>query len=159
MHLLPVKKRTLVLPYSHKEAIRQLMRCTITDYSTQKAEVDSPLKLFHGNIRENAFTLSRKVKVPSNFLPLIKGKFSDTTTGSLLFVQYQLFYSTKVILVSSCVFSLFFTLLFLLWGTNPLYWIFALLTGLINYWVTLINFNKQVNICHEVLERALFNSP
>ncbi len=54
--------------------------------------------LFNGKVSDTGFAISKMVQKPDNFLPLITGKVSHTSTGSLISIKYGLFPSVKFFL-------------------------------------------------------------
>ncbi|MGK7394991.1 MAG: hypothetical protein ACNS62_10475 [Candidatus Cyclobacteriaceae bacterium M3_2C_046] len=144
MTFFPYKKETLVLPHEAGQLENLLVR-----YVKPARQMSSPPlgsgksseAIFNGCIAEGKFRISMIIKVPQNFLPLITGRIEATSRGCLVFLHYQLFYSTLLFIMMWSIICLMMALLFFLAYKIYLYGIIALIAGLINYGIALVNFN------------------
>lgn len=156
MRLLPYFQETLVLPYSGEETAMRLRKYT----RPLEKGVEYPVSvernfLFNGWVKENGFRLSRKIKYPENFLPLIIGRIESTSTGSILFIQYRLFFSSGMFLAFWSIISLLFSLFFLVFHINYLYASVILVLGFLNYVIVIKNFHLQIRSSRKALNEAL----
>lgn len=156
MHLLPYFQETLVIPWSGEETVRKLKQAT----RPLEKGVDYPDEiekgfLFNGWVKENRFRVSRKIKHPENFLPLIIGRVEGTSAGSILFVQYNLFFSSALFLVFWSVITILLSLFFLFLEKNFIYAAAAGTLGLLNYIIATKNFHLQIRSSRQALNEAL----
>lgn len=153
---LPLKDETIVLTLTAEEIEEVLWFHTYPvkegALMPEKPEIEF---LFNGWVRNNKFKLSRKVRSPENFLPIIHGRIEETSLGSLVFVQYSLFFSSNFFLVFWSVVTLFLTLFFIVFHNMILYGIIAFGVGVSNYVVALANFSIQVKKSSKVLHEVL----
>ena len=158
MHLLPYQQETFVLPYAAAEALNRLRPFTRpVDKGYEYSEPDEKRFLFNGVIYTNSFRISRIVLKPENFLPLLVGRLEATSVGSLLFIQYRLFFSTTLFLVFWSVVCLLLTLFFLIYHEAWLYASVAFGIGCVQYVIAVKNFSWQVGRSRRELEKVLFS--
>ena len=151
--MFPNTKETVVLPIGAQEVISLLKKVTlpvsrVLDKTTEGI-------MFNGSFAGDTFTISRKIDYPQNYLPLIKGRVEDTGIGSIIFLEYELFFSSKMFLTFWSVLSVVASLFLLLLQGKANFAIASIGIGLINYLVTLMNFKKQVKESKNVLLSAL----
>ena len=157
MHLLPYRNETIILPYASKEAIARLRPITRpVDKGYAYQQDDERRFLFNGTLKKGRFRLSRRILKPENFLPLLIGQLEDTSVGSLLFVQYRLFFATAMYLVFWSVVCLLLSLFFLIYHEAWLYATVSFGIGCVQYIIAVKNFNWQVRQSRQVLEKVLF---
>ncbi len=111
--------------------------------------------LFTGWFGENRFRISMKIIKPNNYVPLVIGKIENTSSGSLLFINYTLFPSTKM-------FFIFWNLFILLVGIiagyqyeNLAYPAIAFALISLIQWITWSNFKIQLRFTRQLLLRVL----
>ncbi|MEL7002792.1 MAG: hypothetical protein AAFN93_08675 [Bacteroidota bacterium] len=152
MHLFPYNQETVVLPFEAGEALRLIEKVTgpISRVITKNNDF-----LFNGTFRDNTFTISRKVDYPQNYLPLIKGKVETTRHGSILFLEYELFFSSRMFLSLWTILSIMIAAFLVVFQNEYRYATVSLGAGIINYLVSLMNFKKQVKESRSVLFEAL----
>lgn len=159
MILLPLKRETIVLPFSAEEVEKKLWFhiFPIKPGETMPDKRDE-LFLLNGWIKDRKFKVSRKLRSPENFLPMMQGSIEETSRGSLLFIQYNLFFSSIFFLIFWSVITLFMTFFFIYFYGILLYGVISLLLGVGNYVVAVANFNIQARKSRAVLEEIL-NKP
>lgn len=153
---LPLKKEILVLSLS-AEDVEQLLwfnTLPITEGMLMPAREEEDF-LFNGWVKDRKFKLSRKVKSPENFLPIIKGNIEETSLGSLVFVQYSLFFGSNFFLIFWSVVTLFLTVFFIAFYNMMLYGLIAFGVGVSNYAIAVANFNIQVRKSSKLLHNVL----
>lgn len=156
MRLLPYFQETLVLPYSGQETFFHLKKATRPlEKGVEYPDTIENAFLFNGWVKGNRFRISRKVKHPQNFLPLMSGWIESTSTGSILFVRYHLFFSSALFLVFWTVISALLFLFFLILHQEYLYAGIALALGISNYFIAIKNFHLQIRASHQALNDAL----
>lgn len=156
MRLLPLYQETLVLPFSKREAANRLRIATRPlEKGLEYAQTVEEKFLFNGWVKDDRFRMSRKVRHPENFLPLIVGEIEGTSTGSIIFVHYRLFFSAAMFLIFWSVITLLLCLFFLLIHQEYIYGLLAGALGIFNYVVATKNFHLQIRSSRKALNEAL----
>ena len=159
MRFKPFEEETIVSSLSREEIIIQLLKYThqVTNTNFPKHHV------FNGNLDRDHFRISLKVNFPQNALPLAIGKIEETSKGSIVFISYQLFPATKIMLgvVGVILSAICFTFLMIYLENNELKYLRAILitvlTGLFYYLTLTLNFFKRKRQTRETLEEILVN--
>ena len=151
INLLPSHDETLVLPLSAEEVFTRFSRVTRNDL----AVIQDKSILFSGWVKEDRFRISMKVNRPNNFLALIKGRIESTSSGSLIFLDYQLFATTKLFVMFWLLFTLLFTAIVSFQFASFWYLLSGLTIAIGIYWITWSNFKIQLKIAREILLRVL----
>ena len=157
MKLKPFEEETIVSARSQTEIVKLLSKFTylVTD-STVPAK-----HIFNGNIENDNFRISLKVNSPQNALPLAIGKIESTSKGSIVFLKYELFPATKVMLgVVGAILSTICISFFLIYLENyePKYIraiVITLATGAFYYMTLILNFFKRKNQTRSTIEQIL----
>jgi hypothetical protein len=95
MNWLPFGRETLVSALSKEELLDRLAAVT---RGTRADGIPEFRPLFYGQVGNHGFRISRAIEKGDNFLPLLLGKVEGTPRGSILFVRYQLFSTTRFFL-------------------------------------------------------------
>ena len=95
MNWLPIGRETLVSALSKEELLNRL--ATVTRGTRDEGPPEFR-PLFYGQVGAHGFRISRVIEKGDNFLPLIQGKVEATPRGSILYVRYQLFSTTRFFL-------------------------------------------------------------
>ncbi len=157
MKFKPFEEETIVSARSQAEIITQLSKFThlVSD------SVIPVRHIFNGNIEKDSFRISLKVNFPQNALPLAIGKIEPTSKGSIVFLKYELFPATKVMLtVIGAIMATICVSFFLIYLENheAKYLraiVITLATGIFYYMTLIINFFKRKNQTRSTLERIL----
>lgn len=157
MKFKPFEEETIVSALSQAEIITQISKYThaITDDRVPTTHI------FNGNISKNTFRISLRVNFPQNALPLAIGKIESTSKGSIVFLKYQLFPATKVMLavISGIIVSICITFLLIYLETEEIKYLRAIaitvLTGVFYYMTLILNFFKRKNQTRSTLEYIL----
>ena len=159
MEYLPFRSETLVLPYDAAEVkgrLSKVIRPVKNKYQQKTSEgIESPDFLFNGVFEDDQFTISRIIKQPENFLPLISGKIESTSVGCIVFLKYRMFFSTNMFLGFWSVVTFLMTLLFVIGYNNYLYATVCLGFGVVNYSIAIANFNVQLRQSKKLLNQVL----
>jgi hypothetical protein len=156
MRLLPFYQETLVLPFHQQETARRLRLATRPlEKGIEYTETVEENFLFNGWVGNDRFRISRKVRHPENFLPLIIGQIEGTSNGSILFVRYRLFFSAAMFLIFWSVITLLLCLFFLLIHQQYIYGLMAGGLGILNYVIATKNFHLQIRSSRKALDKAL----
>jgi len=156
MNWFPASTQTLVLPCRANHASfclwRHIMPLPGQKEAHEKAyasqnELPLPEKerFLNGWVKPKSFKVSRRVKQPENFLPLVHGSIEATSAGCLVFMRYRLFPAAVWYLSFVCAVSLLLTFFFLFVHNKPWLAIAALAFGIGNYVLGLAVFKRQVN--------------
>ncbi|MDH5475331.1 MAG: hypothetical protein OEX22_06540 [Cyclobacteriaceae bacterium] len=154
MMFIPKKTETLVLTRSSTELINRLERRVSTP--DNKQEDDKNHYQFIGTIEDNAFVISLKLNKADNFIPIIHGNIEDTSKGSIVFLKYTLFKSTKMFLVFWTILIFLISLMFIVFKGEMWYASLALFVSLANYMVTIINFRRKVSVSRDYLMNLFY---
>ena len=93
--LLPAYHETIVLPRPADEIYQSLAAGTSNKPFIQP---DEQKLFFNGWVKEERFRLSLRVHRANNYLPLVIGQIESTSSGSILFIDYKLFPTTRLLL-------------------------------------------------------------
>lgn len=151
INLLPSHDETFVLPLNAEEVFTRLSKVTRNDL----AAVQDKSILFSGWVKQDRFRISLKVNRPNNFLTLIKGRMESTSSGCLIFIDYQLFPTTRLFvsfwLFLSCLFSVAVGFQY----SNFWYSLGGLAIAICIYLITWSNFNLQLTLARAELLKVL----
>lgn len=154
----PYTTKTLILPHSADEA--QYLLSSVTK-SPEVYRLDGKtdkipnLYKFNGRVDEYSFSVSKKVNYPQNFIPLIKGQIEGTKKGSIVSVKFTLFFASWFLLVLGSALTLFVAGIFLFFRYDAIIGYSAFLLFLLNYVVSIANFNIHVKDSHKLLQEVL----
>ncbi len=111
--------------------------------------------LFNGIWNEAGFSISLKLKIANNFVPLIDGSIIHSDEGLLIRLTYEFFPSTKKLLLFWTILTLAITLFFVV--LYHAWWYGAISFGfcLVNYILSRENFKIQVRKSKRMLEKML----
>ncbi len=153
MNFLPSATETIVLGISAEKAYMLLFRATLNK-DEEPTEKTNRI-FFNGEVKNDKFSISLKVDKANNFLPQINGYFEPTSSGSLLFLSYALFYSTRVYLIFWSGFALITGTITLLAINNVWYSIASFATLGLIHWVAWGNFKLQMSKSREKILEVL----
>jgi hypothetical protein len=156
IRFLPFSRETLVSNHSAEELYRKLWQVT-KPVRSEKWMPDVPEQdfKFNGWVKGDRFRLSRKIKRANNFLPIMSGRIETTSMGSIIFINYQLFFSTTVFLVFWSAITLLFSLYFFVYEQIYINAAASLLLGIVNYVVAVMNFKKEVRISSRYIQEVI----
>jgi hypothetical protein len=153
LSILPVKEETLVLPYAVDKVSQCLWKATKpVKVGEEMPDISEEDFLFNGRIQKEHFQISRRVPVPENFLPLIKGRIESTPLGCIVFLRYRMFFSTNFFLAFWSTVTFLLGLFFVLYEQRYLYASAAFGLGLLNYTIVIHSFNLQVRKSRQLLD-------
>lgn len=142
MNFLPSASDTIVLGISAEKAIMQLKKNTRSE-DDERSSFDGYI-YFNGEVRKSSFSISLKITKPNSFIPIILGRLEPTSTGSLLFLNYTLFKSTKAYIIFWSLFTLITSVVSFFVSDGPWYAVGALGFLISIQWIAWANFNIQV---------------
>jgi len=151
-----MRDETMVLPQP-PERIQEILWKRTKPPPRMSVEPDYPMPyLFNGEVSHLSFRISQIINSPDNYLPLIFGVIEKTNHGSILFIRYRLFFGTRLFLTFWSIVTILGTLYFTIYEGHVKYAVVSLLLGLINYIVTVANFQQRIRKAREIL-KGLFN--
>ena len=157
MTIFPFEKETIVSSLNQEEIEQRLENVLNPTFSEGKINYSSGNHwLFNGYLKNGKFRISRVIKAPQNFLPLIIGEIESTSLGSIIFLKYRLFRSTIVFLSAWSLLSVSIGSMFLILYQEIIYAIIAYSLGIINYAIAIANFSRELKTSRKVLYE-LFN--
>ncbi len=149
MTILPGQDETIILAQSKEEVIAKLVNATTPRILVQNQE--SPHYKFTGWVHKEKFRISLKINRPNNYVPLIIGRVDSSSSGSLLFIHYRLFPSTKMFLMFWSLFVLFAGILLSYQYKTPTHSFLAIILLGFIHWVVWSNFKIQLKITRQSL--------
>ena len=154
-YIFPYYSQTLVSASSQEEILEKIKEATKENIDFKQSAYTA--YHFNGVVSGASFQLSRIVQQANSFLPLLKGSVEATKTGCIVFVECEMFYTTKVLLAIWTVLPLIIFIFNLFLANGLFYALIALFFGLFNYFVTVANFHRQRRISMEVFNKVLNN--
>lgn len=152
MNWLPFSRETLVSSLSKNEVLDRL---TAVTRGTRREELPEIRPLFNGLVETDGFRISRVIEKGDSFLPLLLGKVEGTPRGSIIFVRYQLFSTTRFFLWFWTGLLLAFSL-FLFFVTNQFLEGGACLCFLvIHYTLAVFFFNRQLVFSKKLFQEVI----
>lgn len=157
MQLQPSYSETVVLAYSPSELMNRLAGAVVL---VDEPRVERKLKadeeiLFNGRLEQDRFYISKRIRHPENFLPLIKGRVEETSTGSILLLEYSLFFSTKLFLGFWSFFCLLTGFVLYAVGNETVWGLGLILFAAIQYVLCMFFFYRQVIQSRDLLYTVL----
>ncbi|MFC2124939.1 hypothetical protein ACFLU5_09025 [Bacteroidota bacterium] len=131
---------TLVLEEACAMAIERIENNT----RQKRDDIEEGDRIFRGIVNESGFKISLDIREHVNFLPLVSGRSEDTSSGCLLFLNFQMLWGSLVMVEFWSIIAILFTLFFMFIHNEPLYGWIALILGAGNYIITLLSFNRMV---------------
>ena len=150
INLFPQRSKTLVLAHSQVDVVRRLVKVA-------RIEEDAPqrYKPLMGWVKEDHFQVSLRARRPNGFSPVATGRIEGTSTGCLVFLNYQLMPSTRFYLA-------FWSLIAVLWGLIMVFHYKSLLLGLASIGILAFingtawaNFQLHLKVLHNTLLKAM----
>lgn len=143
MRWLPIYHDMFIVPLAIDEA--QFVLSSVTqkprNHSDTQGEKIIGLYKFNGVVKDNRFSISKRVNYPQHFLPLINGTFEDCGNYCQVNLTYRLFSGTVFIMIMASAICITTALLFAL--VNPHYYLGAgaVVAMILSYLVCIGNFS------------------
>lgn len=106
-------------------------------------------------INDGIFRLSQWVSHPNLFLPLLRCRVEQTSSGCLVFIECSLFFSTQLLMVTGLLFLLAAALYFLLIQQEWFYAATMFIAKGLFYLTILGNYHLQKQISLNLLQRVI----
>lgn len=150
----PFQEETRLVTLSQEKLEENLKNC-IKPLKGEDQDEKQKTFLFNGFFSKEGFSISLKLKIPNNFIPIIQGDFVRAEEGTLIKLSYALFPATKKLLLFWTVLTLLITAFFI--GIHQAWLYGAISFGfcLVNYVLSLENFKIQVRKSKRMLDKML----
>lgn len=111
--------------------------------------------LFNGIWNDKGFSISLKLKISNNFIPIIHGDYLESDAGILIRLTYEMFPATKKLLAFWTVLTILITLFFI--GLYQAWMYGAISFGfcIVNYILSRENFKIQLGKSKRMLDKML----
>ncbi|MDN3204230.1 hypothetical protein [Algoriphagus sediminis] len=154
-HWLPYHSETLVSSFS-KEEVRDCLKKATSEvnYLDRRSMTREGVK-FNGLIAESGFKISKIVDKGDTFLPLILGELEATPRGTIIFLKFRLFPGAKFFLGLWSVLLIIFAVVFAWVSSELSYALFCLLAGVLNYFISVFFFQRQVKVSRDIFMELL----
>jgi len=150
----PIEEETRLIKISEEQFFRNLEKY-VKPIKGEVSEEDAKVFIFNGIWDKGGFSISLKLKISNNFIPIIRGDWLNTEEGILVKLTYEFFPATKRLLMFWTVLTLLITLFFI--GIYQA-WIYGAISFgfcLVNYILSRENFKIQVRKSKRMLEKML----
>ena len=114
--------------------------------------------LFNGVWKTDGFSISLKLRIPNNFIPIIRGSVVQSGSEMLIRLTYEFFPATKRLLLFWTVLTLLITLFFIVLYQAWIYGAISFGFCLVNYILSIENFKIQKRKSKRSLDKLLSSS-
>lgn len=142
--VLPYNSETIVTSLQVDEVAALFQRVTAESVQWDQEFKLPEGKIFYGYVYENHFQLAARNMRLFSFNPLVLGKIESTKNGSIIFLTYQLFVITRIMLLFWTVFLGMTGLILFVYLGNFFFGAGILLLLILIHLVVRANFNLQV---------------
>lgn len=97
--LLPSYSETIVTPLQRTKVVTCFEGATAQSIEWDQSFILPQDKLFYGYVHDHHFQLALRALRLFSFNPLVQGKLESTPAGCIIFLKYQLFVLTRIILL------------------------------------------------------------
>jgi len=150
----PSKEETRLIDINIHQ-FQTILKKNIKSVEKGSQDNDSREYLFNGVWNEEQFSISLKLKISNNFIPIIYGKYMDSEAGILIKLGYQLFPATKRLLMFWTILTLLITIFFVGIYQAWLYGAISFGFCLVNYILSVENFKAQLKKSKRMLDKML----
>jgi hypothetical protein len=113
---------------------------------------------FNGWVKEQRFRISHRVQRANNYLPLVVGEIESTSSGCILFIDYRLFPTMRMLLILWTILLTLGSLIFSYQTKNIVYLAGAVAAIGFIHAVVWSNFNLQLDITRKALHQLLIEN-
>ncbi|MCG8310467.1 MAG: hypothetical protein MI975_23950 [Cytophagales bacterium] len=154
MHFFPRFEETRLVGYAESE-LQARLRKHVKPVSGVSFSEDSIDYLFNGKWSAEAFSISLKLKVTNNFIPIINGSMLSSEEGTLIRLNFEMFPATKRLLLLWTILTLLITIFFIGLYKAWLYGAISFGFCIVNYILSVENFKIQVRKSKRILDKML----
>ncbi len=112
-------------------------------------------KIFYGYVQKNHFQIAARNMRLFSFNPLVLGKIEATNNGSILFLRYQLFILTRILVLFWTAFLLIASSILLIYRDDCWFSAGTMLLLLLIHGVVRANFHLQVKPTQQAISSLL----
>ncbi len=150
----PIQSETRLVPLE-KETLDGKLEKHIKTIKRNGFQEEPKAHIFNGIWNEEGFTISLKLKISNNFIPIINGSYIVTEGEILIKLTYEMFPATKKLLLLWTVLTILITLFFVVLHQAWLYGAISFGFCLVNYILSIENFKLQVGKSKRMLDKML----
>ncbi len=150
--ILPAYHETIVLPYPAEDTYQKLTTATSNKLFRQADEKNLS---FNGWIQEKRFRISLRVQRVNHFIPLVIGQIEPTQGGNIVFVDYTLFPTTRLLLILWTILLTLGSVVGSYQFKNITYLFGGLGLILLIHLIAWSNFNLQLEVTRKALHRLI----
>lgn len=154
INFFPSDQETRLVSMDYEELIDRFER-NIKPIKKNADKKEKKEYLFNGLWNKEEFSISLKLKIGNNFIPIIHGKYMDSDEGMLIQLNFDLFPATKKLLIFWTVLTLLITLFFVALYQAWIYGAISFGFCLVNYILSVENFKIQVRKSKRMLDKML----
>lgn len=138
-----------------KEALNEKLGKYVKTIKKDDFQEESKDWFFNGIWNEEGFTISLKLKISNNFIPIINGTYVVSDDEILIKLKYEMFPATKKLLLLWTVLTILITLFFIVLHQAWLYGAISFGFCFVNYILSMENFKIQVGKSKRMLDKIL----
>ena len=153
--LLPSHSETIVTTLPAEEIAVLFQRVTAETVEWDQEFKLPQGKIFYGYVLQNHFQIAARNMRLLSFNPLVHGKIDATKKGSILFLHYQLFILTRILVLFWTVFLVIASILLFAYRDDLWYGSGTLLLLIIIHLVVRANFHLQVKPTQQAISSLL----
>lgn len=153
--LLPSFSETIVTTLTTEEIAVRFQRVTAETVQWDQEFKLPQNKIFYGYVQETHFQIAARNMRLFSFNPLVLGKIEATKNGSILFLRYQLFILTRILVLFWTVFLMITCTLLFIYQNDFWYGIGTLLLLVLIHLVVRANFYLQVKPTQQAISSLL----
>ena len=150
----PSEKETRLVVFT-QEQLNENLQKFIKPLKGEVQKKESKDFLFNGVWNKDGFSISLKLKITNNFIPIINGTFLTSEGGVLIRLIYELFPATKKLLMFWTILTLLITAFFIGLHQAWLYGAISFGLCLVNFILSKENFKLQVRRSKRMLDKML----
>lgn len=150
----PSEKETRLVALNQVQLNEHLQKY-IKPLKAEANEKESIDFLFNGIWNKDGFSISLKLKITNNFIPIINGDFLPSDEGVLIRLKYELFPATKKLLMFWTILTLLITGFFIGLYQAWLYGSISFGFCFVNFIISKENFKNQVRKSKGMLDKML----
>lgn len=153
--ILPSHSETIVTSLEASDVTARLQKATANTVQWDQEFKMAADKIFYGYVQEKHFQVALRNMRLFSFNPLVQGRVEKTHNGSILFLEYQLFIMTRVLLVFWSVFAVVAALAVFYYQVNFWFGAMGLLLVSFIHLIAWANFKLQLKPTKEAIFKLL----
>ncbi|WP_226389921.1 hypothetical protein [Penaeicola halotolerans] len=156
MLLYPKSSEILVSSLTREDVCTRLETVTLdVDFLDSSTYREESHYFFNGKIGEHSFSISPFIKRADSFLPQIKGRIETAKSGTIIFITYQLFFSSICFLFFWSAVCLLMALYLIILKEQILFAALFISFGTFNYLFAVNTFSRKMRASQRLLHQLL----